>query len=58
MLSPYETTELLFSVAIVFCVIQVLQFYGIGLDKYAVYLAFYIFILLTKFILPTNVDSI
>lgn len=37
-----------------YCLIQILQFYGVGSDVYGVYLYFYIFIILSIFILPND----
>lgn len=41
------------SILITYCVVQILQFYGIGMNVYGSYISFYIFLLLSIFILPT-----
>ena len=39
---------------IVYCVTQILNFYGIGVNIYGIYLAFYSFLLLSTYVLPTT----
>jgi hypothetical protein len=39
---------------IIYVLIQILNFYGIGQDVYGIYLAFLIFLILNSFILPTK----
>lgn len=41
-----------------YCLTKILQFYGIGINVYGSYLAFYGFLLLSTFILPTNYPQI
>jgi hypothetical protein len=41
-----------------YCLIKILHFYGIGINVYGSYLAFYGFLLLTIFILPTSYPQI
>lgn len=36
----------------------ILDFYGIGINVYGSYLAFYVFILISMFILPRNYPSV
>jgi hypothetical protein len=42
------------TVILLYCVIQILQFYGVGSNIYGSYVAFYIFLFLSTFILPTQ----
>jgi hypothetical protein len=49
-----KITLLGISVIFFYCLIQILQFYGIGSDVYGVYLYFYILIILSIFILPND----
>jgi hypothetical protein len=43
---------------IIYVLIQILNFYGIGQDVYGIYLAFLIFLILNSFILPTKNTTI
>ena len=45
-------TLLLGTYLIIYIIIQILNFYGIGKDVYGIYLAFFIFLLVTSFVLP------
>jgi len=47
-------TILGFTILILYILIQILNFYGIGQDVYGVYLAFIIFMILNSFVLPTK----
>lgn len=38
----------------IYAIIRLLGFYGVGLEVYGIYLVFYIFILLSVFILPIS----
>jgi len=42
------------SLLIIYCLTQILNFYGIGINIYGSYLAFYAFLLLSTYILPTS----
>lgn len=42
------------SLLLVYGLIKVLDFYGIGINIYGSYLAFYLFLLISVFILPNN----
>jgi hypothetical protein len=42
------------SLLLLYGITKILEFYGIGINVYGSYVAFYLFILLTVFILPTN----
>jgi len=58
MATPYEITELLLSLVVLFCIVKVLDFYGVGFEEYAIYVVFYAFIFVSKFVLPSRVDSV
>jgi hypothetical protein len=45
------------SMLITFCIIQIFNFYGIGINVYGSYIAFYCFLLISTFVLPTNYPS-
>ena len=38
----------------IYAIIQVLNFYGVSVSTYAVYLTFFIFLLVTGFVLPSQ----
>lgn len=40
-----------------YCLVQILKFYGIGYDTYGVYVMFYIFMIITIMILPNNYSN-
>lgn len=42
------------AVILFYGIIKILEFYGIGIDKYGSYLAFYFFLIVTAFIVPTQ----
>ncbi len=42
------------SVLLVYGITRVLEFYGIGINVYGSYIAFYFFILISSFVLPRN----
>ncbi len=46
------------SFLITFCVVQILNFYGIGVNVYGSYVAFYVFLLISTFVLPTSSSSL
>ena len=58
MASAYEITEIMVSIVILFCIITILKFYGINLEDYGIYIAFYAFLLLSKFVLPNEIDPL
>jgi hypothetical protein len=37
---------------IIYGIMKILEFYGIGLNAYAIYFTFYIFLILCAFVLP------
>jgi hypothetical protein len=47
-----------FSVIIIYILLQIFTFYGIGRDVYGVYLAFFVFLLLCMLVLPKNIPDI
>jgi hypothetical protein len=47
-------TTLGFTILILYILIQILNFYGVGQDVYGIYLAFIIFMILNYFVLPTK----
>ena len=51
-------TTLGVSILLVYGLTRVLEFYGIGINIYGSYIAFYIFIVLSLFILPRNYTTI
>ena len=44
------------SLLVMYIVVQILNFYGFSSDSYGTYVAFYIFLLLTMLVLPTNME--
>jgi hypothetical protein len=46
-----------FSAILLYILVQILNFYGIGTNVYGTYLAFYLFILLSLLILPNNIPD-
>ena len=42
------------TVILFYSITQVLNFYGVGVEVYGYYLAFYIFLIVSYFILPTS----
>lgn len=51
-------TTLGISILLVYGLTKILEFYGIGINIYGSYLAFYFFILISSFILPRNYTKI
>lgn len=51
-------TTLGFTILILYILIQILNFYGVGQDVYGVYLAFIIFMILNFFVLPSKPASL
>lgn len=47
-------TTLGLSLLLIYGLTKVLDFYGIGINMYGSYLAFYLFLLISVFILPNN----
>jgi len=40
------------SLLLIYAITKILEFFGIGIDVYGSYLAFYLFLLLSYFVLP------
>ena len=40
------------AILLIYSITKILDFFGIGIDVYGSYLAFYLFLLLTYFVLP------
>jgi hypothetical protein len=51
-------TTLGFTILILYILIQILNFYGVGQDVYGIYLAFIIFMMLNFFVLPSKPASL
>ena len=47
-----------FTILIIYIVIQLFNFYGVGQDVYGIYLSFLIFLIITSFVLPTKYPKI
>lgn len=54
MLTGSMVTILGISFLLFYGVTKILEFYGIGINVYGSYIAFYVFILISLFILPRN----
>jgi hypothetical protein len=46
------------TILVIYIITQILNFYGIGQDVYGIYLSFFIFLVITSFILPTKNPTI
>jgi hypothetical protein len=46
------------SIILIYGIIKLLDFYGIGINVYGSYIAFYVFIILSSFILPREYSKI
>lgn len=51
-------TTLGISILLVYGLTRILEFYGIGINVYGSYIAFYFFILISSFILPREYSKI
>jgi hypothetical protein len=51
-------TSLGVSILLVYGITKVLEFYGVGINVYGSYIAFYFFLLITAFVLPRNYPNI
>ena len=51
-------TSLGVSLLLVYGITKVLEFYGVGINVYGSYIAFYFFLLITAFVLPRNYPNI
>lgn len=45
-------------ILLIYGVIKILDYYDIGVDKYGSYLAFYIFLFISSYVLPTSNKNI
>jgi hypothetical protein len=43
-----------FSIIFFYSIIQILKFYGVGEDVYGIYILFYIFIIISILVLPSD----
>lgn len=55
--SSTTITILGISLLLIYGLTKILEFYGIGIDVYGSYLAFYLFLLLSAFVLPRNYNK-
>jgi len=46
------------SLLIAYSIMQILNFYGVGVEIYGFYMAFYLFLIISAFILPRKYTSI
>lgn len=46
------------AILVTYCITQILQFYGVGINVYGSYVAFYAFLLLTVYVLPTSYPNL
>ena len=51
-MNSVSITNIGISVILLYSIIQILNFYGVGINIYGTYVAFYIFLFLSTFILP------
>ena len=54
MTTGFMIAIIVMSAIAIYAIIKLLNFYGVGLEVYGIYLVFYIFILLSVFILPIS----
>lgn len=47
-------TTLGISILVIYGLTRILEFYGIGINVYGSYIAFYFFLLITSFVLPRD----
>jgi len=50
----YTVTIIGLAVLLIYSITKILEFFGIGIDTYGSYLAFYLFLLLSYFVLPRD----
>jgi hypothetical protein len=43
---------------LIYGIMRILEYYGIGIDKYGSYLVFYMFLFISSYILPTTYPNI
>ena len=56
--TAYDLSEFGFSILILLCISNVLDFYSIYLEDYSIYIAFYGFLLMSKHVLPSRIENI
>jgi hypothetical protein len=47
-------TSLGIAILLIYGITKILEFYGVGINVYGSYIAFYFFLLITAFVLPRN----
>lgn len=50
-----KIAEVGIAMIVLYCIMKILDFYGIGLDEYAIFVAFYLFLAMCHLVLPTSV---
>lgn len=51
-------TTLGISILLIYGITRILEFYGVGINVYGSYIAFYFFLLITSFVLPRDYNSL
>jgi hypothetical protein len=51
-------TGLGIAVILTYSIVKILEFYGINVNQFGTYLSFYVFILITLFVLPRQYPSL
>ena len=46
------------TIILFYCITQILKFYGVGEDVYGIYVLFYLFIILSILILPSDYPKV
>ena len=54
-MSSNSITEIGIALISLYCIMKILDFYGFGLDEYAIFVAFYLFLAMCKFVLPEKI---
>jgi len=50
-----KIAEIGVAVITLYCIMKILDFYGVGLDEYAIFVAFYLFLAMCHFVLPSTI---
>lgn len=50
-----KITEIGIAFIALYCIMKILDFYGIGVDEYAIFVAFYLFLAMCHFVLKESV---
>ena len=45
-------------IILVYGIMKILEFYGVGIDKYGSYLAFYVFLFISSYIIPIKYKNV